>query len=326
LSGSQAASATTDSFGNVIFNLVSTNGTHTLTPLQSGTSFGPASTTVSSPTTNQLAIFTTPAGGTFTTPLGSSTNVIDASASYVAQQYQDFLSRDPDPSGFGFWQTEINSCGNNPSCVEVKRINVSAAFYLSIEFQQSGSIVYRANLASFGSLPRFNQFFIESSRITRNVIVHETGGEVLLEGNKQAFYNGWVQRPNFQSAFPGSLSAEQFVDTLNQNAGGVLNASERTALINVLGGTPADLTKRASVLRSVVEDEGFVDQEFNRMFVLMEYFGYLRRNPDDPPDSNLIGFNFWLDKLKEFDGNFIAAEMVKAFINSLEYRQRLKPQ
>jgi YVTN family beta-propeller protein len=325
LSGSQSANATTDSFGNVIFNLVSTNGTHTLTPSQGNTTFGPSSITFSSPTTNQIAIFTTPAGGTFTTPLGPSINVIDATASFVAQQYQDFLSRDPDAAGFNHWQNEINSCGNNAACVEVKRINVSAAFYQSIEFQQSGSIVYRSNLASFGTMPRFNQFFIESARITRNVIVNQTGWEALLEGNKQAFYKGWVQSPNFQSAFPGSMTADQFVDKLNQNAEGVLNASERTALINVLGNTPADLTKRASVLRSLVEDVEFFNKEFNRMFVFMEYLGYLRRNPDDPPDNNLDGFNFWLGKLNEFKGNFINAEMVKAFISSTEYRQRFGP-
>jgi YVTN family beta-propeller protein len=322
LSGSQSATATTDSFGNAIFNLVSTNGTHTLTPSQGGTTFGPSSTTFASPTTNRLAIFTTPAGGTFTTPLGTSNNVIDATASFVAQQYQDFLSRDPDTAGFNFWQNEINSCGNNPGCVEVKRINVSAAFYQSIEFQQSGSIVYRANLASFKTMPRFNTFFVESARITRNVIVNQTGWESLLEGNKSEFYKGWVQRPNFQAAFPGSMTADQFVDKLNENAGGVLTAAERAALIGELGNTPADLTKRASVLRSVVEDLDFVNKEFNRMFVLMEYFGYLRRNPDDAPDNNLDGLNFWLGKLNEFNGNFVKAEMVKAFISSIEYRQR----
>ena len=51
----------------------------------------------------------------------------------------------------------------------------------------------------------------------------------------------------------------------------------------------------------------------------MEYFGYLRRDPDT------AGFNFWLNKLNAFGGNFIAAEMVKAFITSNEYRQRFGP-
>jgi hypothetical protein len=51
----------------------------------------------------------------------------------------------------------------------------------------------------------------------------------------------------------------------------------------------------------------------------MEYFGYLRRNPDT------AGFNFWREKLNSFAGNFINAEMVKAFISSAEYRQRFGP-
>src|SRR6185503_5973071 len=208
---------------------------------------------------------------------------------------------------------------------EVKRINVSAAFYQSIEFQQTGSIVYRATKASFGTVPRFKEFFIESARIGRNVVVNQAGWEAILEGNKQAFYKGWVLTPNFVAAFPSSMTAAEFVDKLDLNAGTVLSASERSALINVLGSTPGDQVKRASVLRSLVEDSDFVAREFNRTFVLTEYFGYLRRNPDDPPDSNLDGFNFWLDKLNQFNGNFINAEMVKAFISSLEYRQRFGP-
>ena len=325
LSGSQSASATTDSLGIVVFNHVAINGTHTLTPSQGSTTFGPTNLTFANPTSNQVAIFTTPAGATFTTPTGTSNNVIDASASFVSQHYQDFLARDPDASGFAFWQNEINSCGNNPQCVEVKRINVSAAFYLSIEFTQTGSIVYRANKASFGTLPRFNQFFIDSARIGRNVIVNQNGWEALLEGNKQAFYKGWVQLPNFLAAFPNSMTADQFVDKLDQNAGGVLTPTERQTLINVLGGTPADITKRASVLRSLVEDSDFIAKEVNRAFVLMQYFGYLRRNPDDPPDNNLDGLNHWLGKLEEFHGDFIAAEMVKAFLSSTEYRNRFGP-
>jgi len=66
-------------------------------------------------------------------------------------------------------------------------------------------------------------------------------------------------------------------------------------------------------------------KEFNRAFVLMQYFGYLRRNPNDAPDSDYSGYQFWLAKLNVFDGNFVNAEMVKAFITSTEYRQRFGP-
>ena len=82
---------------------------------------------------------------------------------------------------------------------------------------------------------------------------------------------------------------------------------------------------RAEALRLIVEDGDFRQRELNGAFVLMEYFGYLRRNPDDPPDNNLSGYNFWLAKLNQFNGNFVAAEMVKAFIKSTEYRSRFGP-
>ncbi|MBA3567758.1 MAG: hypothetical protein H0W28_00175 [Pyrinomonadaceae bacterium] len=79
---------------------------------------------------------------------------------------------------------------------------------------------------------------------------------------------------------------------------------------------------RAQVLRSVAEDADLARNEFNKAFVLMQYFGYLRRNPNDAPDTSFVGYDFWLNKLNQFNGNFVAAEMVKAFISSGEYRQR----
>jgi len=85
------------------------------------------------------------------------------------------------------------------------------------------------------------------------------------------------------------------------------------------------LISRAEALRLIVEDADYRAKEFNRAFVLMEYFGYLRRNPDDPPDNNLDGYNFWLNKLNQFNGNFVNADMVKAFIKSTEYRRRFGP-
>ena len=80
-----------------------------------------------------------------------------------------------------------------------------------------------------------------------------------------------------------------------------------------------------AVLRQVAENQTLNGNEFNRAFVLMQYFGYLRRDPNAAPDSDFNGYNFWLSKLNQFGGNFVAAEMVKAFINSTEYRQRFGP-
>jgi hypothetical protein len=82
---------------------------------------------------------------------------------------------------------------------------------------------------------------------------------------------------------------------------------------------------RAQVLRVIAEHPNVVNGEFNRAFVLMQYFGYLRRNPNDLPDSDHTGFEFWLTKLNEFNGDYIHAEMVKAFLDSAEYRKRFGP-
>jgi len=49
----------------------------------------------------------------------------------------------------------------------------------------------------------------------------------------------------------------------------------------------------------------------------------LRRNPNDASDGNFDGYNFWLTKLNQFNGDFVRAEMVKAFISSSEYRHDL---
>jgi hypothetical protein len=78
-------------------------------------------------------------------------------------------------------------------------------------------------------------------------------------------------------------------------------------------------------VRQVAEDQTLYDAEFNRAFVLTEYFGYLRRDPNAAPDADYTGYDFWLTKLNQFNGNYINAEMVKAFLSSIEYRQRFGP-
>ncbi len=247
---------------------------------------------------------------------------------FVSQQYVDFLSRMPDQAGFNFWTNEITGCGATASCIDVKRINTSGAFFLSIEFQETGYLVYRFYKASFGNLAgkpvpvRRDKFIPDSRSISGGVIVGQTGWQQVLENNKQAFALAFVQRPEFQAAFPGSMTAAQFVDTLDANAGRVLSSTDTANLVTMLGGTPADPAKRASVVRSVAENSNLQQQEFNKAFVLMQYFGYLKRNPDDAPDTDFAGWQFWLDKLNQFNGNFINAEMVKAFITSIEYNQR----
>lgn len=254
-------------------------------------------------------------------------NQVDQPAFFVRQHYQDFLSRDPDTSGFRFWLNEINGCGGNQQCFEVKRINVSAAFFLSIEFQETGYLVYRLYKSAFGNMTgapvplRREEFLPDTRRVAKGVVVGAGAWQQILNDNQNAYLRDFVSSSRFISAFPPSLTAAQFVDKLDQNSGGVLSASERLSLIGQLT-TPSDVVQRANVFRRVAEDADLSQREFNKAFVLMQYFGYLSRNPNDAPDNNYDGFTFWLSKLNQFNGNFVQAEMVKAFITSIEYRQR----
>ena len=146
----------------------------------------------------------------------------------------------------------------------------------------------------------------------------------MLENNKQTFTAQFVQRSRFTAAFPTSMTPAQFVDKLNTNAGGVLSSSERAALIGLFGSATdsSNIAARAQALRQIAENQSLYNAEFNRTFVLMEYFGYLRRNPNDLPDADYSGYDFWLTKLNQSNGNVVSAEIVKAFITSSEYRQR----
>jgi hypothetical protein len=265
-----------------------------------------------------------------------SANPIDEAAFFVRQHYIDFLNREPDPDGLAFWTNQITQCGTDAACVELKRTNVSAAFFLSIEFQETGYLVYRMYKTGFGNLTnpagapvpvRFNELLRDTQQLGQGVQVGIGSWQAQLEANKQAYAIAFVQRAEFVAALPNSLTADQFVTQLNNNAGGVLSSAEKANLVGLLGTTAADVTKRAGVLRAVAEDPDLKDAEKNKAFVLMQYFGYLRRNPNDAPEPglNFNGYNFWLGKLNQFNGNFVDADMVKAFIISAEYRQRFGP-
>jgi photosystem II stability/assembly factor-like uncharacterized protein len=259
-------------------------------------------------------------------------NAIDATEFFVQQHYVDFLNRQADAAGLSFWKDSIHTCGFDTQCFELKRINASAAFFLSIEFQQTGYLVYRTYKTAYGNLPnapvplKLNEFLPDTQQIGQGVIVNQAGWEQLLENNKQNFFSDFVQRSRFASSYPISLTPDQFVDQLFTNAGVTPSATDRAAAINEFGLTSntSDAAARARALRRIAENSTLAQQEFKRAFVLMQYFGYLRRNPNDAPELglNFDGYNFWLNKLNQFNGNFINAEMVKAFLVSTEYRQR----
>jgi hypothetical protein len=237
---------------------------------------------------------------------------------FVRQHYADLLNREPDPQGLDFWANQIASC-RSQQCLEIRRIHVSAAFFLSIEFQRTGFTAYLTHrVAQLGllapdNLPRYLDYMRDVQALQKDFIFGAPGADAQLEANTQAFFNDVVTREEFLAKFPFFLPNESYVDLLIFFTGVTFSQTERDALVNGLNN---QTETRATVLRKVTDNQAFRQAEFNRAFVLMEYFGYLRRSPDT------IGFNFWFAKLNSFNGDFIKAEMVKAFINSQEYRSR----
>jgi hypothetical protein len=305
MSGAASRKTITDSNGNYRFDNVDTDNFYTVTPSRVNYKLNPENRSFS------LSGNMTDAGFTATPDSVIVANPIDVSEFFVRQHYLDFLGREPDESGFNFWSDQILECGGDAACIERRRINVSAAYFLSIEFQQTGGLVDGLYRASYDRQPFYAEFIPDTEIVARDVIVGRGDWARQLESNKQAFVDAWVQRPAFGAVYDG-LANDAFVDRLISHTGANFNG-DRNALIS---GLTNDTLTRAGVLRQVVENEGFTRAKLNQMFVMMEYFGYLRRDPDES------GFQFWLNKLSEFNGNFERAEMVKAFIVSSEYRGR----
>jgi len=225
---------------------------------------------------------------------------------FVQQQYIDFLGRMPDSQGFANWNTTLNNCPNsgfgefdNPNC---DRVHVSAGFYQSLEFQGRGYWAYRWYDAALGRRPLYTEFIPDMVKV---------GGALSPQQEidaKNQYMNDFVLRTEFKTLYD-ALSNSQFVDKLEQTSGVTL--SNKATLVAALnGGTQT----RAQVARTVIESQPVFDKFFNRGFVSMQYFGYLRRDPDS------IGFKNWVDTLDADPSNF--RHMIFGFIYSPEYRNR----
>ena len=320
LSGSQSGTTITDSSGHFSFTDVPSDGNYSVTPSVIGLAFSPVQNTYSALDANKFGVYV----ATFVTHT-EVPNPIDDAHFFVRQQYRDFLNREPDAAGLDFWANQIIACGTDASCRTSMRQHVSAAFFLSIEFQETGFLAYRLYKSAHGRAPRrVEEFLFDTRLIGENVIVGTPNWEQSLEANKVNFLNLFVERPEFVERYPLTLTPAQFVEALNVNTGLSLTPNEVAAAVAEFEGAAniSDTAARRRAIRKVAENPAFVERETRPAFVRMQYFGYLQRNPDDPPDSNLDGYNFWLGKLNEFNGNYEGAEMVRAFIESIEYRTR----
>jgi hypothetical protein len=241
----------------------------------------------------------------------NSVNQIDDAQFFVRQQYLDFLNREPDQGGWDYWTAQITQCGDDPLCVHNQRINVSAAFFIELEFQQTGSVVYRLYRAAYGTLPdapsRANVTFMQFMSDRAQLV----GGPGLPQSTID-FANNFVSRPAFTQAYPNDMSPSDFVIKLFGTANLLDSTQQMQDEMNALmNGSKT----RVQVLLDVIDIQEFKEREYNPAFVLMQYFGYLGRDPDQG------GYDFWLNVLNNREPNNFRG-MVCSFITSAEYQLR----
>lgn len=235
---------------------------------------------------------------------GTSTPITINDADFFASQhYLDFFARFPDQGGLNYWTNEITSCINTPGCnVLGRKVGVSAAFFIELEFQKTGYFVYKVFKGTLGRQPTYAEF-----KPDRRVV---SGGST-LDAGKAAMAAAFVQRPEFGQKYPSAMTREQFVDaviTTVQQTPGVIVARQPLIDAYTAGG-------RAAVLIAVADDPALSQAEYNRAFVAMQYWGYLTRDYDQG------GYDFWLGIV---NNPSLASyrSMVCAFITSREYQER----
>jgi len=226
----------------------------------------------------------------------------------VRQHYVDFLNREPDAAGFAYWTGQITSCGSDSACVAARRISVSTSFFFSPEFQQTGSFVYGLYKAALGRDPTYAEFTADRNRVIAGANLNTSKDQLAAE---------FATRHEFKSKYPTN---SDFIGLLLQTAHSSsgadltpLESSLRQSYNSCLAGSLSTAPCQGQAIETVIGYQPFAQAVFNPSFVLMEYFGYLRRGAD------IGGYNFWLDVLNR-TGAYRG--MVCAFITSAEYQQR----
>jgi hypothetical protein len=331
--------------GTVVFNANETSKTFTV--LIGEDSYGEGTETATVSLSNATgAVVGAPGTATIqitdNEAVDGSANPIDDAATFVGQHYHDFLNRQADTDGQNYWTSQITGCGNNQSCLDEKRTNVSAAFFLSIEFQNTGYFAFRFYRASFTDnaqrprgVPRYLEFLRDEQKLQNGVIVGQPNWDAVLEQNKQGFALDWVDRADFIAEYPTTMTRDEYIDKLFTRSGATPTTPERNQAQSAYDAGGSLKEKRAKGIRAVIDTGAVYNAQYNPAIVLMQYFGYLRRNPNNAPDSDYAGYDFWLNKMNQFsqpgedmrDPNAAfarvkRAEMVKAFIVSFEYRGR----
>ena len=228
-------------------------------------------------------------------------NPIDCPEFFLYQQYIDFLNREPDPPGIAGWLALINNCPSGDTSCD--RIHVSGAFFQSPEFLGRGYFLYRFYPVAFGRKPDYHEFIDDRWRFSGFL------SDAQLEAAKMTFVSEFMSRSAFATKFNG-LDNTQYVDTLLSTA--AVTHFARDFWIAALGnGTRT----RAQVLREIAESTEVYNKYYNQAFVVMQYFGYLQRQPDA----------LYLDWIAYLEATGDSRSMINGFINSVEYRARFGP-
>ena len=265
-------------------------------------------------------------------------NPIDCAEFFVRQQYRDFLGREAEREGLQFYLNILNGC--HPSdleCTLYTRGALSANFFRSPEFGRKGA--YVANLFNIviGQRPQTVAELSDSTKVDRPhysefitdlaSVSTPNDDAILTEQKKDQLAVAWLGRSEVQAVLPGSLSNQQFVQKLETIAGVTL-ANESALIANLNGGSQT----RAQVLRAVAESPEVTAKFYIPNFVTMEYFGFLRRDPEDchnpanwnGSDPNQCGYIFHNSRFNTPGANpdLIENIIVRGFIESPEYRNR----
>ncbi|MDQ3817915.1 MAG: DUF4214 domain-containing protein, partial [Acidobacteriota bacterium] len=235
-------------------------------------------------------------------------NPIVDNSFFVRQQYIDFLGREPDSTGLKGWQNILNNCpqsGKDANGNFCDRIEVSAGFFRSPEFQDRGYFVFRFYPVALGRNPNYSEFMPDLAKVSGFLT------DAQLEANKVAFVQEFISRPEFQNKY-GSLTDSAFVDALLQSCG-LPNHPSRDGW---KAGLANNSLTRARVLRELAESAEVYQKFYNQSFVVMQYFGYLRRDPD-------ILYLKWIDTMNTNGGDYRV--MINGFMNSSEYFLRFGP-
>jgi hypothetical protein len=292
LNGMQSRVTITDAAGNYHFDGLDANGFYNLTPTRTNFVFAPASRNFSALGHHIDAAF----NGTYT---GERANPLDTTEYFVRQQYLDFLGREPEEAGLTGWVNTINNCSAGDTRCD--RVHVSESFFRSDEFQQRGYYLYRFYSAALGRKPDYAEFATDMTSVSGFLTDDQ------LAAAKAAFVNHFTGRPEFMARYD-SLGNAAYVDALIKTAG--LHLGERQAMIDSLN---TGAQTRAQVLRQIAENGEVYSRYYNQAFVVMEYFGYLQRDPD------ALYLN-WIVTLEANPAD--SRRMVAGFVDAAEYRAR----